>query len=181
MSAAIQNLETDHQHILRLIGVMERITLTTDPDMQHLDTVLMVIREFADGLHHAKEEKHLFPLMAAKGYSTEKGPVAVMLYEHEMGRNFVKGIAEGISQMRAGEPESVNYLYANMIGYVDLLKNHISKENNVLFPMADNAFTNTEKENLFIAFAEVESIHAAGEGKQDYISLIEKLAAIYSA
>ena len=181
MSRAIQNLETDHRHILRLIDVMEGITLKTDPDLQHLETVLMVIREFADGLHHTKEEKLLFPLMVAKGYSTEKGPVAVMLYEHEQGRNFVKAMAEGITQLRAGQHENVKVVYANMLGYADLLKNHISKENNVLFPMADSLFTDTEKETLFLAFADVETNHAAGERKKDYLSLIDKLAGIYSA
>ena len=181
MSTAIQNLETDHGYILSLIEVMEQITLTVDPNPEHLEMIVAVIREFADGLHHAKEENLLFPLMVKKGYSAEKGPVAVMLYEHQLGRNFVTGIAEGILQLRAGKREAIKEVYSNMLGYADLLKNHIAKENNVLFPMADKVFTETEKESLSAAFTEVEFDQPVGKKKVDYISQIETLSAFYTA
>ena len=60
MTTATQNLENDHVQILRLIEVMEKITGSADTDVDHLELVVKIIREFADGLHHAKEEKILF-------------------------------------------------------------------------------------------------------------------------
>lgn len=97
MTTATQNLEEDHIQILRLIKVMERITQLEKPDEAHLELIIKVIREFADGQHHAKEEQMLFPLLVEKGFSVESGPVAVMLHEHEQGRLFVKGMVENIS------------------------------------------------------------------------------------
>lgn len=56
MTTAIQNLENDHVQILRLIEVMERITGSDDPNVEHLELIVKVIRGFADGLHHAKKD-----------------------------------------------------------------------------------------------------------------------------
>lgn len=180
MTTATQNLENDHVQILRLIEVMERITGSTEPNVEHLETIVKVIREFADGLHHAKEEQLLFPLMVQKGFSNESGPVAMMLHEHELGRNFIKGMAENISLYKLGERVALNAIYSNMLGYADLLKNHIGKENNVLFRMADNAFTPSEQESLLLDFAKVELCKPNGLKATDYLTIIDDLSGIYS-
>ena len=179
MTTATQNLENDHVQILRLIEVMERITQSDNPNVEHMETLVKVIREFADGLHHAKEEQFLFPLMVQKGFSNETGPVAVMLHDHVEGRNFVKGMAEKISLYKQGETTALKAIYKNMLGYADLLKNHIGKENNVLFRMADNAFTTAEQQSLLLDFTKVENERENGQSKKDYVLMIDNLAGIY--
>lgn len=179
MTTATQNLENDHVQILRLIEVMELITQSDNPNVEHMETLVKVIREFADGLHHAKEEQFLFPLMVQKGFSNETGPVAVMLHDHVEGRNFVKGMAEKISLYKQGETTALKAIYSNMLGYADLLKNHIGKENNVLFRMADNAFTPAEQQSLLLDFTKVENDRESGQCKNDYVLMIDNLAGIY--
>lgn len=179
MITATQNLENDHVQILRLIKVMELITETTDPNVEHLELIVTVIREYADGLHHAKEEQLLFPLMVQKGFSNESGPVAVMLHDHAEGRNFVKEMVENISRLQQGNQGAAKAIYRNMLGYADLLKNHIGKENNVLFRMADKAFTPAEQESLLLDFTRVENKRENQHSKSDYITMIDNLAGIY--
>jgi hemerythrin-like domain-containing protein len=181
MTTATQNLENDHVQILRLIEVIESITKSEKPTVEHLELVVKIIREFADGLHHAKEENFLFPLMVKKGYSTESGPVAVMLHDHAEGRNYVKAMIANIELYKQGEPGALNKVYSNMAGYADLLKNHIHKENNVLFRMADNAFSSSEQETLLNEFSKVENTRENGFTKDGYISMISELASAYLA
>ena len=50
MTTATQNLENDHVQILRLIEVMEKITESSVPNVEHLEMIVKIIREFADGL-----------------------------------------------------------------------------------------------------------------------------------
>ena len=180
MTTATQNLENDHVQILRLIEVMERITQSDNPNVEHMETIVKVIREFADGLHHAKEEQLLFPLMVQKGFSNETGPVAVMLHDHAEGRNFVKGMAEKISLYKQGETSALEAIYSNMLGYADLLKNHIGKENKVLFRMADQAFTSAEQESLLLDFTKVEFGLSNGLKTSDYLNIIEELELFYA-
>ena len=54
---ATTNLENDHIHILRLCDVMERMAQAGSIDPAHLEKVVSLIRNFADGLHHKKEEE----------------------------------------------------------------------------------------------------------------------------
>jgi hemerythrin-like domain-containing protein len=156
MDRATQNLENDHLHILKLIAVMAEMVKSPLPDTSHLEEVVELIKQFADGLHHAKEEKLLFPLMAEKGFSLQQGPVAVMLQDHEKGRTYVKGMTEGIKIYRMGQREATGLIYFNMLGYAELLTNHIQKENNILFRMADNAFSTEEQQLLLLQFQQID-------------------------
>ena len=177
MNTATENLENDHVHILMLIDVMEQITYSTDPDIEHIEKILSIIRNFADGLHHAKEEELFFPFLSERGFSTTQGPVAVMLNEHEQGRNFVRGIASNIELYKKGNKSAVNDIYANMMGYAGLLRNHISKENNILFKMADRVLSESDHSNLSQRFAETEKNHVTSP--DEYIKQIQELASVY--
>jgi hemerythrin-like domain-containing protein len=179
MDRATQNLENDHQHILKLIDVMEVMVKQPEPNISHLEEVVTLIRQFADGLHHAKEENLLFPLMAEKGFSMQQGPVAVMLMDHDQGRIFVKGMAENIQLYKSGTADSLTSIYGNMLGYADLLSNHIAKENNILFRMADNVFTSENHQSLLDQFNIIDSGSVGGISGKEYIRRIEILSNIY--
>ncbi len=179
MNSATKNLENDHVHILQLIEVMEQMVQLPDPNIADLEEVVELIRNFADGLHHAKEENFLFPLMAEKGFSLQQGPVAVMLMDHEQGRGFVRGMSENIQLYKNGQLSALNLIYANMKGYMELLSNHIAKENNILFRMADNVFTTENHQSLNSQFSVIDAGSAAGNASTDYISRINKLANQY--
>ena len=133
MKTATKNLEDDHVHILKLIDVMEQITRTKDPEIEHIERIVKIIRNFADGIHHAKEENLFFPFLTDRGFSITHGPVAVMLSEHVRGRNFVKGISDNIILFKSGFKAALDEIYLNMNGYIELLRAHISKENTILF------------------------------------------------
>ena len=156
MNTATQNLENDHVYILRLIDVMEKMVLNCATDTAHMEMVVNLIKTYADGFHHAKEEKVLFPLLVEKGFSNNQGPVPVMLHEHVEGREFVKGISERIDVYKAGNVSALPEIYHYMQGYADLLKAHIGKENNVLFRMADKALSSDEQLELLNKFGSIE-------------------------
>jgi len=180
MNTATKNLEDDRVHILKLIDVMEYVSLTDNPDVNHLEQIVEIIRNFADGLHHAKEENLFFPLLSERGFSSTQGPVAVMLHEHVLGRNFVKGIAEHIPLFKSGDKAALNEIFRNMNGYAELLRNHISKENNILFRMADNALSESDNNNLLIKFAEAEKNHIQTADAKKYSEQIKELASFYN-
>jgi hemerythrin-like domain-containing protein len=179
MNTATKNLEDDHVHIIKLIEVMERVIGSENPDICHLESIVDIIRNFADGLHHAKEENQFFPLLSKRGFSLTQGPVAVMLHEHIQGREFVKGIADNIVLYKGGNISALGRIYSNMAGYAELLKNHIGKENNILFRMADRALSETDHQNLLKQFEEAERNFSAGSSSSEYINRIKKLASSY--
>lgn len=179
MKTATQNLEDDHVYILKLTDIMIAVTKSDSHDISHFEKIVEIIKKFADGLHHAKEEDILFPKLAEKGFSAEQGPVAVMLHEHVMGRNFVKGMVENIELYKHGNKNSLKEIFMNMVGYANLLQNHIAKENNILFKMADRVLTESEQSDLLERFGEAERLKGSDQAPAVFIEWVKELAEIY--
>lgn len=179
MNTATKNLENDHVHILKLINVMEHVTHTENPEISHIELIVNIVRNFADGIHHAKEENIFFPLLGERGFSPTQGPVAVMLHEHVEGRKYVKGIDDNIKLYKEGNNSALIDVFSNMNRYAALLRNHISKENNILFKMADNVLSESDQRDLLTRFAEAENNHVRPPKSADYPKQIQDLAIFY--
>jgi hemerythrin-like domain-containing protein len=179
MNTATKNLEDDHIYVLKLTDVMKAVTRSGNPVTGHIESIIDIIRNFADESHHAKEEELLFPALGKKGFSSQQGPVAVMLHDHIQGRNFVTGIADNLELYKNGNKEALEGIYQNMSGYAELLVSHIAKENNILFRMADKVFSDAEQNNLLVNFQSIEQNRPDGTRATDYITRINALALYY--
>jgi len=134
------------------------------------------IKGFADGCHHKKEEGVLFAAMVEHGMSRETGPVAVMLAEHEDGRRFTRAMGEGAERMRAGNTQALSEVIQNALGYVSLLRQHIQKEDRILFPMANQVIPSSLHEKVSQAFDRIEH-EETGEGVHEkFLGIAGELA-----
>ncbi|HSN92059.1 MAG TPA: hemerythrin domain-containing protein [Anaeromyxobacteraceae bacterium] len=105
-------------------------------DRRELGRFVEFIREFADACHHGKEEDILFEAMVQAGFPREGGPIAVMLHEHDVGRAFVRRLAALADQASPWSDQDRQALAEAAHGYASLLRQHIQKEDQVLYPMA---------------------------------------------
>lgn len=133
------------------------------------------IKGFADGCHHKKEEGVLFPAMEAAGIPAEGGPIAVMLAEHQEGRRLTSAMRVGAEKLQSGDIAAREGVAQNALQYVALLRQHIAKEDNVLFPMADQAIQGSAERQVAEAFDHVEH-EETGEGVHErFLALAESL------
>lgn len=159
-------LKHEHRVIERVLAVLERAAKRLEagenvpPEV--FEKSLDFIRNFADRCHHAKEEGVLFAAMERKGFPREGGPIAVMLHEHDQGRGYVRGMAQAVPGYQTN-PEARKVLIYNALGYTQLLAQHIMKEDNVLYPMADQMLSAAEQKRLTAQYEEVEE-RAVGPG-----------------
>jgi hemerythrin-like domain-containing protein len=129
------------------------------------------IKGFADGCHHRKEEGVLFEAMLDAGLPRQTGPIAVMLAEHEAGRAFTRGMRAAAERLAAGDASAAHDVVANARGYVELLSQHIQKENSILFPLADRIIPVEKWPGVAEAFERVEH-EETGEGVHEkYLAL----------
>jgi len=136
-------LREEHQLILKVLDVMEQIVANGEKAEWNIDAMeecVAFFRLFADACHHGKEEDMLFPELESRGMSKEEGPIAVMLFEHKQGRALVAQMAEAIPSAREGQEAGLDKFGSAARAYINLLRGHISKEDNVLFNMADFMF-----------------------------------------
>lgn len=133
------------------------------------------IKGFADGCHHRKEEGVLFKAMIAGGMPSEGGPISVMLSEHELGRAYTRAMREAAVKLEAGDPLARSAVVFDACSYVDLLRQHIAKEDSVLFPLASRVIRAAAQDKVTEDFEQVEH-EETGEGVHEkYLALAEKL------
>lgn len=164
--ANIQNvtdrLMDEHQLILRMLDLLEAqadaVERGAEPDAEFLAAAIDFVRRFADRFHHAKEEDILFAALVDNGMPAEHSPVAAMLMEHEQGRQFLRGLEEALSTHRAGSPGQLERIVENARGYCALLRDHIDKEDHILYPLAERILPAAGREGLLAAYAAAEAL-----------------------
>lgn len=98
--------------------------------------------------HSDREEGALFPLMA-KYIGRQVGPIAVMEYEHEVAKQNLKMFREAVEQATGPvDAARAKEIAAYALQAHAVLTDHFMKEENVLFPMAENMLNADEKEEL---------------------------------
>jgi hemerythrin-like domain-containing protein len=135
------------------------------------------VRNFADGCHHNKEEGVLFPAMVASGVPEEAGPIAVMLAEHEEGRGLTRAMRKAAERLERGESQAAPEVARNGLAYASMLRQHILKEDNILYPMAEQAIPKQEQESLAAAFERIEQEERREGVQRKYLELAAKLEA----
>ncbi len=134
-------LMSEHRLIERMLNVLSNYTIKLEQGKkvppENLKMCVDFIRTFADTYHHLKEEDILFAEMEAFGMPRNGGPVGVMLSEHEMGRRFTKAMTQAAEDYEKGNNGAAKAFAENARNYVGLLSQHISKEDGILYPMAN--------------------------------------------
>jgi hemerythrin-like domain-containing protein len=178
--SAIKILVGEHDVILRMIDVTRRLLAdTTTVNIGHVEQILDFIKNFADKYHHLKEEDVLFLEMEHHGMSRQSGPVGVMLHEHEQGRAYVKHAEEAILKFKSGNSQAVNEIKDNLLNYCALLTNHIYKENNILYPMAERLLPDTVMQAMSEHFDVAITATVNNEYADKYLKIAEELSRIY--
>jgi regulator of cell morphogenesis and NO signaling len=103
--------------------------------------------------HSEREESVLFPMLG-QYIGTTSGPIAVMEYEHEQAKSFIKAFLEG-AQTESISSEKIKNLAELVKNAHNILTEHFTKEENVLFTMAERMLSDEEKEELHRRIQEI--------------------------
>ena len=180
---ATQQLKDEHEGIKLMLDIMETISdnlkKNKELNVNHYEKVLEFIKGFADKCHHGKEEDILFPTLIDHGMSKEGGPIAVMLYEHQLGRSHIKELSLAFEEYKKGNKPAIKKINSSSTDYIELLRNHIEKENNILFMMADRVLNEAEQSKIFEAF-EILEVEKIGLGKhEEFHKLLKEYKSVY--
>ena len=174
-----EELMQEHRLIERVLGALETATA-------HLENAHPVrpeffleaaafIAGFADGCHHKKEEGVLFGAMIESGLPPTDGPLDMFLDEHVQGRALTRGMRDAARKLQEGDPSARPALISNARRYVALLRDHIVKEDEMLFPMADEMFSADQQRRVLRDFERVQRDDVGAEAHANYCALAERL------
>lgn len=172
-------LRSEHTIILNVLQALETIAQADAKsgglDLASAGEALEFLRNFADHCHHGKEEDHFFPALARRGLPRSVGPLAVMVADHEKGRALLTRMSQALELARAGNSGAADQFRISALLYVDLMRDHIAKENDVLFPMGDAMLSADDETVLVEEFERMEHLDM-GEGTHErFLDLAERL------
>ncbi len=183
----IEVLMNEHRVIESVLDALEsyagRLAPDSSVDAADVDRFIRFIREFADACHHGKEEDILFETMVRHGMPRDSGPIAVMLHEHEQGRQLVRMMADcaaraAVSGWNDDERQCLRHAAHS---YADLLRHHIQKEDGILYPMASSQLDASAMAEIARQFDLFET-EQTGAGEHEKLhALADQLVARYGA
>lgn len=174
MGKATQDLRKEHEAILYVLQILDKMMEPDNHDaespLHYYGEVVYFLKIFADKCHHGKEENYLFKELVNKGITNEGGPIGVMLQEHAQGRDYIAQMSSSFDERNIKGFNNAAELYR------DLLRQHIEKENDVLFMMADKVINEQEQNLLFEQFEQHEE-NVIGHGVHEKLhSMIDTWA-----
>lgn len=172
-----QKLVEEHRLVLRMITLLERnAPLTAAGDYTnwqfYLDGIDF-IRNYADRFHHAKEEDVLFVALVNNGMPRDNSPVAAMLMEHDQGRSFVSAMETAVLEVEGGGTESCQAIADNALGYAALLRDHIAKEDEILYPLAERVLPEAVRAGILQGYRAAEAAASPGLGEH-YTAIVTR-------
>lgn len=135
---SVAELRREHSLVEQLLDRVDRALEESGPDgipVSFLQRVLAFCQTVVDRCHHGKEEGCFFPCLERLGIPREGGPIGVMLEEHEVLRGIVRSIGDRVGSLPS-ERTSDGEVLGLLRRYSELLRLHIAKENEILFPLA---------------------------------------------
>lgn len=148
-SPPIRKLVAEHRWILRWAAlipfVIQHADLDTAEGRQLVLDGVEFIRAYADQFHHSKEEDILF-----RYFSPDMDIIQAMLTDHETAREHVCAIVAAVEardSAAAGE---------HLLAYADLLREHIRKEDDILYPWMDRLLLDSQVGQMYAQFSEVD-------------------------
>lgn len=165
MADPIETLMSEHRIIERVLDALEAAA-EGDLPAPFYERALDFLQKFADACHHGKEEERLFPALEERGVPREGGPIGVMCHEHVVGRGHIQRMRE---YLRLGKFDAVR---RESLEYVALLRQHIQKEDQVLFVMARSVLGDDDIRRLAREFDEVDG---ASRPQEKYAAVADAL------
>ena len=166
MKNYLQALYDEHLVIVNAIDAGRLLRTQADADPERYDRLLRQLlfffRQYADGIHHQKEESILFPEMNKRNDLLGDGIVKEMYENHERFRDLIRNMEKSLDVR--------NVLAAAVCfeEYAEALLDHIAVENEEVFRMAGTLFNELELERMAFRFEDIDQ--EAGAGKKEELT-----------
>jgi hemerythrin-like domain-containing protein len=171
-----QTLVDEHRLIIRVLALLEKNAPRTAEgnycNWQFYLDGIDFIRQYADQFHHAKEEDILFQALIDNGMPKEHSPVAAMLMEHDQGRSFVRAMESAVHEAQSGRMDDYQKIADNALGYAVLLRDHISKEDEILYPLAERVLPESVRPGILAGYQTAEA-QVPHEFREHYQHIVE--------
>ena len=138
-----EDLKYEHKAITLMLKVMSNISKNIKEKKvfytNDVEKIVDFLTVYVDKCHRNKEEAVFYPALLLSKHPFKN--IGLIINEHSMGKSYLDEIMCCVVSCKLGSSFSGERIADCMINYVELIQNHIQKEENEYFPLANKALT----------------------------------------
>lgn len=146
--SATNSLRQDHKQIRRLEKIITKcyneLYKGTIIPFSDIEQITVIMDEFLDAVHYAKEEDAYFPCISS--YDSLKKEIRAFMIEHEFGRRIAHSISINLQKWKEGN-DAREPVARFLRTYAIYLNDHITKEEH-FFDVSEKEILSIEEERI---------------------------------
>ena len=148
----VERLFDEHPVILRVVDALAKYVQELDSDAGEnrceLVRLMTFFREYADLIHHEKEEGILLPALVRAGVRWESGVIADIRKEHELERTMLQSLRHASLQSSVWSIVDRQRVVDVCRRFIDYMRQHVALETETLWPLIGDKLDETNRAEL---------------------------------
>jgi len=144
-----EELMYEHKAIKLMLDIMNKISDSIKENKvfytNDVEKIVNYLSVYVDKCHRSKEEVFFRALLLSK-YPTES--IGMIINEHSMGKAYLNEITSCVVTCKLGSSFSCERISDCMINYVQLIQNHMQREENDFFALANKALSDEAQSEI---------------------------------
>ena len=145
-----EDLKYEHKAITLMLNVMSNISKNIKEKKvfytNDVEKIVDFLTVYVDKCHRNKEEAVFYPALLLSKHPFKN--IGMIINEHSMGKGYLDEIMCCVVSCKLGSSFSGERIADCMINYVQLIQNHIQKEENDYFPEANKALSDEAQHEI---------------------------------
>lgn len=152
----VEYLEREHVAIERVLEACDQLLARVDRDSEQARAQLTALVEFfvdwGDLCHHEKEESMLIPALVRAGVAWDGGELERIIEEHQQERYLIRVLQDASLQRVPWSREAIRHFVSTAQHLTEFLRQHITHERTILFPVARSHLSYAAMQELTARF-----------------------------
>jgi len=182
MSRALTVIRDEHRTISAILHGMEYLVQeirarrkNVDPKVFH--AMLYYLDTFSERMHHPKEDQYLFSALRRRGAGAE-ALITELEKEHAGGEDALRRLAQALNRYEEGGDKEFPGFEGAVDRFVASYREHMRKEEDLLFPLARALLTEADWAVIDQAFGASRDPLAGSRDTRDFDKLFQRIAEI---
>lgn len=179
MPKALTIIRDEHRTISAILHGMEYLVQgirarrkQVDPRVFH--AMLYYLDTFSERMHHPKEDKYLFKAMRERSAEAD-ALIADLEEDHARGEESLRRLAQSLIRYEEGGEQEFPAFEREVENFVRNYRDHMRKEEDLLFPLAQKVLTIVDWAMIDIAFGENRDPLAVGRDTRDFDKFFNRI------
>ena len=179
MPKTLNIIRDEHRSIAAILHGMEYLVQRirarrkkVDPRVFH--AMLYYLDTFSERMHHPKEDKYLFKAMRERSAEAD-ALIADLEEDHARGEESLRRLAQSLIRYEEGGEQEFPAFEREVENFVRNYRDHMRKEEDLLFPLAQKVLTIVDWAMIDIAFGENRDPLAVGRDARDFDKFFDRI------